>query len=216
MAKLDKYVQDHFGSDFLIWDDFYSYRNYELEMFPTIHQDDMFWSTANHDCAGFNFWFLLNHHQYKTSFDIYEVDKNPRLYEGINMNEIGSISKETWFPRISQPAYNAQRTNVPLSIGEALIVKQPEVHQTDHDNISKGQWRLGIGFKVVRRGTIKYDLKKGLGGDPNYLHIRADPWLPSLDIGSTLWSPFNDTILREYWQQLDARNKAVSYFNSMF
>merc|ERR1719414_1591428 len=111
------------------------------------------------------------------------------------MSEPTREERKTWYPRM--PACNAQRTNLPLSIGEALIVKQPEIHKTDHDDISKEQWRLGLGFKVVKHGTIIRGFNHSWNRDPNTLLIQADPWLPGFDIGSPLWSPYNATILRE-------------------
>ena len=43
--------------------------------------------------------------------------------------------------------------SVPLVPGDALVVRQPEVHRTDHMSTSElaGRWRLAVGFKVVER-----------------------------------------------------------------
>merc|ERR1719203_1558076 len=116
------------------------------------------------------------------------------------MYEPALQEKRFWGPRLEDPAYNAHITHVPLSIGEALVVKQPEIHRTDANEIASEQWRLGIGFKLMKKGTMKYYFEKApLNTDPNYQLLRDDPWLPMYDIGSQLWSPFNATLLHDYW-----------------
>ena len=37
----------------------------------------------------------------------------------------------------------------PLPNGDALIVRQLELHRTDDAQLRPGQWRLGLGFKVL-------------------------------------------------------------------
>ena len=46
-------------------------------------------------------------------------------------------------------------SRVPLGRGDALILKQTEVHRTDRIPLQPGQWRLAIGFKVLERAPLQ-------------------------------------------------------------
>eukprot|EP00965_Chrysotila_dentata_P078554 2588712-Pleurochrysis_carterae.AAC.1 len=52
--------------------------------------------------------------------------------------------------RIIKPRY----TNVPLESGDALVLRQTEVHRTDATSLAPDQWRLAIGFKVLRKEPV--------------------------------------------------------------
>lgn len=48
-----------------------------------------------------------------------------------------------------------ESTRFPMNIGDALVVRQQEIHGTDQDQLKSNQFRLAIGFKFIRRGTVK-------------------------------------------------------------
>ena len=41
-----------------------------------------------------------------------------------------------------------------LSIGDALVVRQDELHVSDQDELKSGQHRLAIGFKFMRQAPV--------------------------------------------------------------
>ena len=40
-------------------------------------------------------------------------------------------------------------SRVPLDVGDALVVKQVELHRTDDHPLQPEQWRLALGFKLL-------------------------------------------------------------------
>ena len=86
---------------------------------------------------------------------------------------------------MTRPAW----TNVPLEAGDALIVRQIEIHRTDTHDVDKRQWRLALGFKILRKD--RSFVRNVVGSSPfgyDYSVMR-DRWpalLPSLSIGHSL------------------------------
>jgi hypothetical protein len=51
-------------------------------------------------------------------------------------------------------AIEMKTTQFPLEIGDALVVRQHELHGTDNNALNEGQCRLAVGFKFMRQGTV--------------------------------------------------------------
>ena len=88
---------------------------------------------------------------------------------------------------------------VPLEKGDALIVRQVEIHRTDMHEIDTRQWRLAIGFKVVRKDLTL--LKRPTASSPfgyDYEKCRSKyPGLiPALATGRPLVAAYNRTALQ--------------------
>jgi hypothetical protein len=201
LQKLNQVVETHFGSDFVIIDDFYSLRQDGYAMFPSVHQDTMFWSTGKRDCDGFNLWILLNHNDYNRSFEVWDIDKNPSLYEGIDFYSPRTVQYGIWTQRMHENEHLYQPTRTPLSIGEALVIKEVDIHHTEDGSIPVGQWRLGIGFKVMKKLPLlcAKDPSITVARDPNSKVLWEDPRLPGYEQGTMLWSPYDPQLLRDYW-----------------
>mmetsp|Transcript_14334 Transcript_14334/g.47825 ORF Transcript_14334/g.47825 Transcript_14334/m.47825 type:complete len:322 (-) Transcript_14334:186-1151(-) len=192
------YVARNFGTDFVILNDFYSYKAINVTMFPLRHQDGNFWMTDSHGCRGFNLWVLLDHHGYNTAFSVLPLHANPDLYRGLDLFMNASAQRRIWSLRLKglTKAGVLAEERTPLRIGDALVVRQPEIHATDKEKLKKldGQWpwRLAIGFKLVTQGLIVDECAKStLRTDPMYRAIGADPLLPSWKKGAQLESPFD-------------------------
>ena len=52
--------------------------------------------------------------------------------------------------------------NVPMQVGDALVLRQPEIHRTERRQIGADQWRLALGFKVLD-GRRRIVGQEGLG-----------------------------------------------------
>jgi hypothetical protein len=74
--KVQALIHDTFGRHCMILNDFFSYRDATLMMFPEPHMDGAFWTTASGPkCTGFNLWIMLdNAGGLDRSFDIFEVE----------------------------------------------------------------------------------------------------------------------------------------------
>ena len=169
-------VKDEFGPRFVILNDFFSYRSYGVpRMFYSWHQDFDFWLTGDR-CTSFNVWIMLdsggglNH-----TFDIFEAERHRTLYDELHRKSKSSsfadqlhqrlcLSQERpdarsdrWgfqdsrLPELPQACKSpsAAYARPPLPNGDALIVRQLELHRTDDAQLRPGQWRLGLGFKVL-------------------------------------------------------------------
>ena len=166
--------------------DFYSFRDNDKVMFRAWHQDGMFWSVEENDCAGMNAWVLLRHHNLNRSFDVCETHANPRLYHNYDLRRRMGGSG------FRKNGCNASR--IPLSIGSALVVKQYEVHRTDHDPLPRDSFRLAIGFKFMRPGRVKVETTCVTGsGLWHWWHTANKTETPC----STMASPFGKTTERE-------------------
>ena len=152
---------------FVIAADFFSFRSPDsTRIFPDWHQDYAFWWTGAR-CTGFNLWVLLDHRSMNHSFDVYDVEQNPQLYEQAyeranrrakrSLPGAGAYLSNRPVPS-NDPRERAtdwllghkQVSNVPLGVGDALVLKQLEIHRTD-PLVREGQWRLALGLKVLER-----------------------------------------------------------------
>ena len=93
-------------------------------------------------------WIMLEHHDLGHSFDVCEFDRNQKLYENF-----------TGHSALKRPYHgHFVASNIPLAVGEALVLKQPEIHRTDKEKVRKDQKRLAIGFKVMRKGQVNHTI----------------------------------------------------------
>ena len=88
----------------------------------------------------------------------------------------------------------------PLRRGQALVLRQREVHRTDLVRLRPQQWRLAIGFKVLERRPL---VRLPLAGSPfsaDYAmaRLRWPGLLPNLVTGEPFPDVFGDARLREY------------------
>lgn len=188
LARVQSRISAEFGGRFIIVSDFYSWRTQGVVPFQRWHQDGAFWTTES--CgSGFNLWLVLasggghNH-----SFDVIRNDGANRLWYqrlhrhlarglgGGNLSAVLQLPKRiaALGPGAAGGAAGSSLTtagtrepevsNLPLEAGEALVLRQEEVHQSDQRDLPRQQWRLALGFKVMERGPIARRL---LGaGDP--------------------------------------------------
>ena len=52
------------------------------------------------------------------------------------------------------PGRRHEVSRVPLDRGDALVLRQVEIHRTDRMRVRPGEWRLGIGFKVLAASPL--------------------------------------------------------------
>ena len=78
------------------------------------------------------------------SFDVCELRQNPQLYDGqdLSIRRLGQFDSCT-------------ASNIPLRVGDALVLRQYEVHRTDRAPLEPWQMRLAIGFKLMRPGVVQ-------------------------------------------------------------
>lgn len=93
-----------------------------------------------------------------------------------------------------------QVSRVPLAPGDALVLRQMEVHRTDKLPLESHQWRLGIGFKVLELSPL---MRLPLADSPfshDYSTVRmlSPGLLPVLSKGRPFPDVYNDTALRKY------------------
>jgi hypothetical protein len=174
LRKIQARITSTFGPNFMMINDFFSYRVDNKRMFPDLHQDYDFW--CNSRCSGFNLWLLLDHHGMNASFDVYDVQHNWGMYHRLYSYQSGkhagsssnhSVAASGGVPHLDANAFHelrergavagfaATKANVPLAPGDALVLRQPEVHRTDRHRLRPEQWRLALGFKVLERLPIE-------------------------------------------------------------
>ena len=78
LAKIGKVIEKQWGSGYVIFNDFWSWRSTTNVAAERVHMDSDFWVTKQHD--GFNLWMLLDHKDMPYSFDIFVKEENPDLY----------------------------------------------------------------------------------------------------------------------------------------
>ena len=85
--------------------------------------------------------------------------------------------------------------NIPLEAGDALILRQVEIHRTDARQPDPDQWRLALGFKVMRRGTVvrRGDLQSPFGMDSLSVRAHWPGLLPDFTVGRPLPMVYNKT-----------------------
>lgn len=248
VAKVQIRIAREFGANFVMVNDFFSFRDDKNRMFPDLHQDYDFWVHAKR-CSGFNLWIMLDHHRTNYSFDVYDVQHNRamyrRLYERASTpgggaakrsglgntrsqqrsgsNSIGSSSHDDdhalrnnhtagGVPHLEASAFRelrergavggvtATRVNVPLARGDALILRQPEVHRTDRHPLEPGQWRLALGFKVLESAPL--DAPRAHFGpvsqDLTQLQVRCPGLVPSITMGQPWPDVYGEHLLARY------------------
>jgi len=87
---------------------------------------------------------------------------------------------------------------VPLEVGDALVVRQVEIHRTDMHPLDERQWRLAIGFKVIRRDVPLVKPTRAdspFGYDYEQCRRRYPGLVPPLEVGRTVPSAYNRTAL---------------------
>lgn len=72
-------IRSAFGPNFVLINDFFSFRSSNHRLFPDLHQDYDFW-VFKRRCSGFNLWVLLDHRDMNYSFDVYDAQQNRGLY----------------------------------------------------------------------------------------------------------------------------------------
>lgn len=87
--------------------------------------------------------------------------------------------------------------NVPLAPGDALVLRQVEIHRTDARRPEPDQWRLALGFKVMRRRAVlrRGDLQSPFGKDSLAIRTQWPGLLPEFTIGRPLPVVYNRTAL---------------------
>ena len=164
LASVERRLAAEFSRDFVVVNDFFSLRvGGKPRMFPYWHQDLEFWLTTP-ACTGFNVWLLLAHSDHNRSIDVLDEDANSELYASLYRRHLGRVDySDDHLPPQALEELNYHDThdgkppvvsNVPLDVGDALIVRQLEVHRTDAVEIPAGSWRLGLGFKVLERTAL--------------------------------------------------------------
>jgi len=83
LRKLCARVEATFGENFVIVQDFWSWRAPGCVGVPRIHMDADFWMTKATD--GFNLWLLLDEKDMAHSFDIFPKEKNRKLYRHLRV-----------------------------------------------------------------------------------------------------------------------------------
>ena len=247
IEKVRGVVHESFGPQFDIINDFYSFRSQRKQIFPNWHQDIEFWLTGP-SCDGFNIWVLLDHHRMNYSFDIYDVEANRELYDGLYAQHRGhgrdqpplyNTTRPLFSPSeyvrrsptsggfVAGPLHGDKRSGqrrervthgaygqVPLEAGDALIVRQIEIHRTDMHPLDAHQWRLALGFKVLRRDVAirtATTTSSPFGYDLETCRARWPGLIPAMDVGKTLPHVYNRSSLASLGE-LRRSNQAREWF----
>lgn len=141
--------------------------------------------------------------------DMYEVERNPWLYDRLYRNVFNLTNgggrggppmvptsffqKHGGKPHLFPPEAGAPApavSNPELAEGDALVVRQVEVHRTDRQPLEPGQWRLALGFKVIERlPLVRGPLETSpFSVDMQKVRLRFPALLPPLNLGA----PFPD------------------------
>ena len=225
LHKMQARIEAEFGPGFMMINDFFSYRANDKRMFPDLHQDYDFWVHPSR-CSGFNLWVLLDHRDMNHSFDVYDVQQNRAMYSRLysrhdaihrhhsGNGKRGGSSNRTGgrVPHLEASAFRelrergavggvpATRVNVPLAPGDALILRQPEVHRTDRYKLRPDQWRLALGFKVLERAPIEHmhDKFGPVSQDLVQLSVRCPGLLPPVALGRAWPDVYGPDLLPAY------------------
>lgn len=154
LKRLLARVQAQFRGRFVLISDLFSWRDSAHHFFNYEHQDSAFWMTGG-ACSSFNLWLLLDHVGMAHSFDIFDPRRQPAAYEqhcpyASQLPFYCGPPHQRWPRRRTLPNV----TSVPMRPGDAVVVRQPEVHMTDGGQLADGQWRLAISLKFVERVPI--------------------------------------------------------------
>jgi hypothetical protein len=87
--------------------------------------------------------------------------------------------------------------NVPLAPGDALVLRQVEIHRTDAVTPEPDQWRLALGFKVMRRRPVlrRGDLQSPFGKDSLAIRAQWPGLLPDFSLDRPLPVVYNRTAI---------------------
>ena len=212
LARIQRRIAREFGDRFVVVNDFFSYRSAQTRrLFPGWHQDYEFWLTGG-ACTSFNLWVLLDHQRLNGSIDIYEVGENRWMYEqlyqlvgGDGHNRSGDGGVPSMVPTSFFKSYGGREqlmrspaadvpeprvSNTPLGVGDALVVRQLEIHRTDRQQLAAEQWRLALGFKVIERLPLARAplAESPFSGDLGQVSLRWPGLVPPLQLGA----PFPD------------------------
>jgi hypothetical protein len=230
LSKISARIRAEFGEGFVPVTDFFSYRRSGVRLFPSWHQDGEFWladdGTSEGSCGGFNLWILLDHREMPYSFDVLDTAANGWMYDGLYERQYGQPHHNTTAPKAlfrpdeftslsKQDPHTlrgfmapgetraARASNVPLESGDALVLRQVEIHRTDVHVLSPTQWRLALGFKVLRALPVVRPPNPASpwGYDADLLRLRWPGILPTFTVGRELPLVYNRTAILA----LDAR-----------
>ncbi|KAG8457169.1 hypothetical protein KFE25_004386 [Diacronema lutheri] len=222
VERIGARVRAELGEGYTLINDFFSYRAQGLRLFPSWHQDGEYWladdgtAPAGMACGGFNLWVLLAHERMNYSFDVLEVESNKWMYDALYARQYGLPDASHAPPRpLYRPAEFAQLsrarglrafvdaaeprsprvTNVPLEAGDALLLRQVELHRTDTHELPPDQWRLALGFMVLRGDTFVRDPNPAspFGDDAARVRLGWPGLLPEFRKGRSVPCVYNRT-----------------------
>lgn len=217
LQKIQARISLEFGSNHVMINDFFSYRTDDNRMFPDLHQDYDFWVTSR--CTGFNLWLLLDHRALNTSFDVWDIQHNQDMYQKLySRHDLRRVSKNARnrtggaVAHLEASAFRelkergavggipATKVNIPLAPGDALVLRQPEVHRTDRQRLQPGQWRLALGFKVLERAPIEQWRPEfgPVSQDLTQMQVRCPGLLPPIALGRPWPDVYGPELLPAY------------------
>mmetsp|Transcript_36699 Transcript_36699/g.91449 ORF Transcript_36699/g.91449 Transcript_36699/m.91449 type:complete len:365 (+) Transcript_36699:92-1186(+) len=227
VQRVAERVRVELGEGFTLLNDFFSLRTPGLRLFPSWHQDGEFWigddGSSADACTGFNLWILLDHVGMNYSFDVLEVERNAWAYDDLyarqyglsdgrlapprplfspgefaTLSRKGSNSLRGFFKPGEQRVSRLESTNVPLESGDALLLRQVEMHRTDTRPLQPGEWRLALGFKVLRSRVLlrEQNPNSPFGDDSSQVRLSWPGLLPDFTKGETVPFVYNQTRLR--------------------
>ena len=85
------------------------------------------------------------------------------------------------------------------ALGDALVVRQLEIHQTDQDVLAPSQWRLALGFKFVEAAPLAQlpDPEIAFGADLQRVRRRAPALFEGLRVGAPFPDVYDRALLRD-------------------
>lgn len=223
LDRIHRRIQDSFGPHFVIINDFYSLRSASSQMFPDLHMDYDFWNVDSCrgfnlwvllDFAGgmnksFDIYDInLNKAMYEKMYGIADRQARQRnshqrrrdvsgVSGGSNSTRGLPYLPATFFRELRErggvDGVRGTISNIPLKPGDALIVRQPEVHRTDRQALSPNQWRLALGFKVLHRSPIVQSRTEfgPVSQDLAQIQLRFPGLVPIVQPGLPCESPAN-------------------------
>lgn len=195
-------VAAEFAGEFVMVNDFFSFRDASERLFPEWHQDNAFWMAGDDRCTGFNLWILLaaSDAEIAKSFEVYDVARERAFYEGLYAEHNPRLAGPLLSPRgWVDGKFDASRarlrpggpTREPLALGDALVLRQLEIHRTDDDPLDAGHRRLALGFKFIERDAALVEMPEphfAFGHDLGTVRRKYPGLLGDLRVGA----PFPD------------------------
>jgi len=216
LRKIEARVAREFGGDgtrFVMINDFFSYRASGVRIFPEWHQDTAFWLNGE-VCTGFNLWILLRQRGgLNRSFELYDTSRNEQFYRDVYQGRQGRQTpgaRTVWPASKFASSFGAYlggmkrrgralptASRVELAPGDALVLRQPEIHRTDTGALEPTQWRLALGFKFIERLPLvelpDFDLR--FGRDWRSVEARFPELLPPLQLGRPWPTVYNRSLV---------------------